>query len=117
MWGRMSVDQLSTTTPSLVCERDPVETLMRFRVHRATYFDFEALEISTLTDDHAAIVIHYFMGDVAEEAASYQTMGFFERLLDRAGATAISARFAEKSWAGGVRTLLTLAWTQRVALV
>lgn len=112
MWGRMSVDQLSAATPSLVADGDPVETMMRFRVQRATFFDFEALEIPTLTEDHAAVVIHYFMGEVAEEAASYQTMGFFERLLDRAGATAISARFVERSWAGDPRTLLTLAWNR-----
>lgn len=106
----MSVDQLAAATPSLVAEGDPVDTMMRFRVQRATYFDFEALEIPTLTVDHAHVVIHYFMGPTAEEAASFQTMGFFERLLERAGATAISARFLERSWAGDPRTLLSLAW-------
>lgn len=110
MWGRMSVDQLSAETPALVAAGDPVETLMRFRVQRATYFDFEALELPTLTEDHAHVVIHYFMGPVAEEAASMQTMGFFERLLQRAGATAISARFLERSWAGDPRTVLSLSW-------
>lgn len=110
MWGRMSVDQLSATIPALIAEGDPVETLMRFRVQRATYFDFEALELPTLTDDHAHVVIHYFMGPIAEEAASFQTMGFFERLLQRAGATEISARFLERSWTGDTRTLLALAW-------
>lgn len=112
MWGRMSVDQLTAATPALLAEGDPVETMMRFRVQRATYFDFEALEIPTLTDDHALVVIHYFMGPVAEEAASFQTMGFFERLLERAGAKAISARFTERSWKGDARTLLALAWTR-----
>ena len=110
MWGRISVDQLAAATPSLVAEGDPVDTMMRFRVQRATYFDFEALEIPTLTVDHASVVIHYYMGNVAEEAASFQTMGFFERLLERAGAKAISARFEERSWASGARTLLSLAW-------
>jgi hypothetical protein len=37
-------------------------------------------------------------------------MGFFERLLERAGAKVISARFLERSWAGDARTLLSLAW-------
>jgi hypothetical protein len=111
MWGRMSVDQLTAMTPALVAEGDPVETMMRFRVQRATYFDFEALEIPTLTVDHAHVVIHYFMGDIAEEAASHQTMGFFERLLERAGAKEISARFLERSWAGDGRTLLALSWS------
>ncbi len=113
MWGRMSVDQLAAATPALVAEGDPVDTMMRFRVQRATYFDFEALEIPTLTEDHAHVVIHYFMGVVAEEAASFQTMGFFERLLERAGATAISARFLERSWIGDGRTLLSLSWASK----
>lgn len=112
MWGRMSVDQLSEAVPALIAEGDPVETMMRFRVQRATYFDFEALEITTLTEDHAHVVIHYFMGPVAEEAASFQTMGFFERLLQRAGATEISSRFLERSWAGDPRTLMSLSWNR-----
>jgi hypothetical protein len=110
MWGRMSVDQLADASPNLVAEGDPVDTMMRFRVQRATYFDFEALEIPTLVDDHADVIIHYFMGPYAEEAASYQTMGFFERLLAKAGATAIMANFSERSWAGDPRTLLSLSW-------
>ena len=110
MWGGLSVDQLSIAEPNLVAEGNPVETMMRFRVRRATYFDFEALEIPTLVDDHAHVVIHYFMGPIAEEAASYQTMGFFERLLEKAGASSISARFLECSRIGQARTLLELNW-------
>ncbi len=112
MWGRMSVDHLYATSPNLVAAGDPVETMMRFRVQRATYFDFEALEIPTLVDDHAHVVIHYFMGAVAEEAASHQTMGFFERLLEVAGATSIHAVLREKSWRRDERTLLELDWKQ-----
>ena len=110
MWGRLSVDQLREATPNLVAQGDPIETLMRFRVQRATYFDFEALEIPTLVLDHAHIVIHYFMGPVAEEAASHQTMGFFERLLELAGTSSIEARFLERSWKDDVRTVLELSW-------
>ena len=112
MWGRMSADQLRHALPNLVAEGQPVETMMRFRVQRATYFDFEAIEIPTLVDDHASVVIHYFMGAVAEEAASHQTMGFFERLLELAGATSIHAVLREKSWRRDERTLLELAWKQ-----
>lgn len=78
MWGRMSVDQLCELTPNLVAKGDPVETMMRFRVQRATF----------------------------------QTMGFFERLLAKAAARDISARFEERSWAGDARTLLALDWSR-----
>lgn len=110
MWGRISVDQLRLTTPSLVAENDPLETMMRFRVLRATFFDFEALEVRTATSDNAGIYIHYHMGPMAEEAASYQTMGFFERLLSIAGGEGIQARFTTKSWTGEKNTLLELHW-------
>jgi len=110
MWGRFSVDQLRHMHPQLVAENDPVETLNRFRVLRATFFDFEALTVVTLVDDEAEVSIAYHMGQPAEEAASYQTMGFFERQLALAGATAIEARFTERSWSGDPRTLLRLTW-------
>ena len=110
MWGRFQVDQLRAANPSLVAAGDPVETLMRFRVLRGTYFDFEALVVPTLTDEHAVIVIAYQMGRTAEEAASFQTMGFFERLLEVAGAEHVVANFSERSWAGDPRTTLELSW-------
>jgi hypothetical protein len=110
MWGRFSVDQLRAAMPTLVADGDPVETLMRFRVLRATFFDFEALSVSTLVDDHAHIVVHYYMGPAAEEAASVQTMGFFERLLEIAGAKDVEAKFSKRSWAGDDETLLELHW-------
>jgi hypothetical protein len=110
MWGRASVDQLRSAMPTLVEENDPLETLMRFKVLRSTFFDFEALEVRTAASDHASIVIHYHMGRMAEEAASFQTMGFFERLLVVAHAEAIDARFIKRSWAGDKQTVLELHW-------
>jgi len=110
MWGRISVDQLRMATPQLVAQGDPLETLMRFRVLRATFFDFDALEVKSAISNHAAIVIHYHMGAMAEEAASNQTMGFFERLLVIAGAEGVDARFTSRSWKGDKQTLLDLHW-------
>jgi hypothetical protein len=111
MWGAMSVDTLASANPLLLAAGDPVDTLMRFRVQRATYFDFEALEVPTLAPGQAEIVIHYYMGARAEEAASYQTMGFFERLVELAGGTNIVARFTSCAWTRGNRTVLKLDWT------
>ncbi len=114
MWGRFSVDELRAANPTLLAEGDPAETLNRFRVLRSAFFDFEALEIPMLIDGEAHVVIRYHMGNAAEEAASHQTMGFFERLLQLAGATDdLSARFVERTWAGGTRTLLALSWQMK----
>ena len=111
MWGQISVDALIAANPMLLAKDDPVDTMMRFRVHRATYFDFEALEVPTLAPGHAEVIIHYYMGAKAEEAASYQTMGFFERLIELAGSTSVDARFTSCSWTRAQRTVLTLDWT------
>jgi hypothetical protein len=114
MWGRFSADPLFAANPALVAQHDPADTLMRFRVLRATYFDFDALEVPMLTDGQAHVVIHYYMGAMAEEAASFQTMGFFERLLEIAGGSDIEAHFALRSWAGDAKTLLELNWRSPV---
>lgn len=110
-WGYHSVDALCEVEPGLLAAGDPAETLTRFRVMRATFFDFDALQIPMLHIDEADVVISYGMGRVAEEAASWQAAGFFQRLLERAGATDITTSFAERSWAGDARTLLKLSWT------
>jgi hypothetical protein len=111
LWGQMSVDPVLARAPTLLRRKDPIETLMRMRVLRSTFFDFEALLIPTLVEDHAEIVIAYQMGPSAEEGASYQTMGFFSRLLELAGGTNVKAAFKQRSWAGDKRTLLALNWT------
>ena len=110
MWGRFSVDEQRAVHPELVVVGDPVETLQRFRVLRATFFDFPALEIVMLLDDQAQIAISYHMGARAEEAASFQTMGFFERQLELAGAVSVDAKLVQRSWAGDPRTLLEVSW-------
>ena len=114
LWGRFSAAQMRTAHPMLLAPSDPVETLNRFHVMRQTFFDFEALHVLMLHDGEAQISIAYHMGMPAEEAASVQTMGFFEGLLELAGAKEIKAKFREKSWDGDKRTLLDIRWTSPV---
>lgn len=116
LWGRFSAAQLRAAHPMLLAPNDPVESLTRFRVMRETFFDFEALQVLMLHDGEAQIAITYHMGMPAEEAASYQTMGFFEGLLELAGAKDIRASFRAKSWEGAQRTILDLHWTSPLPL-
>jgi hypothetical protein len=111
MWGRYSAGQLRAAHPNLLEPGDPIETMRRFHVMRQTFFDFGALELPLVHQDEAELVIRYHMGKVAEEAASHQTLGFFEGLLELAGAHSIKSRFRERSWAGDKRTLAELHWT------
>jgi hypothetical protein len=110
LWGRFSASQLHAANPRLLAPGDPVETLNRFRVLRETFFDFDALTMLLLHEGAAQIQIRYFMGMPAEEAATYQTMGFFEALLELAGARQVDARLRERSWDGDPRTRLDLNW-------
>jgi hypothetical protein len=116
LWGRYSAAKLHEAHPMLLEPKDPIETLNRFRVMRETFFDFESLSVSMLLDDEAHIVIRYYMGMPAEEAACFQTMGFFEGLLELAGAKDIEAQFRERSWANALRTLLVIRWRPPVRL-
>jgi hypothetical protein len=110
LWGRFQVDSVRALTPTLVAFGDPVETLMRFRVLRSTFFDFDALSISSLIDGHATVNVRYHMGLIAEEAASYQTMGFFERLVEVAGGSNVHARFTRSLWCGDQETVFEIDW-------
>jgi hypothetical protein len=111
LWGRYSAAQLRAANPLLLQPNDPPETLSRFRVLRETFFNFNALEVPLLHDDEANIVIRYHMGMPAEEAAAYQTLGFFEGLLELAGGKDVRSEFQHKSWNGDERTMLVIRWT------
>ncbi len=110
LWGRYSAGQQYAANVKLLAPGDPVETLNRFRVLRETFFDFNALELTMLHDEEALIEIHYYMGKVAEEAASYQALGFFAALLELAGARDVTGTFRQRSWADDAKTVLQLRW-------
>ena len=112
LWGRYSAQQLHKAYPALLEAGQPVETLRRFHVLRQTFFDFEAIKVPSIHDGEAQIAINYYMGETAEEAASYQALGFFEGLLEIAGAKDIRGDFRTKAWRGDTATLLSLRWAE-----
>jgi hypothetical protein len=109
-FGRFSIDWLCQQQPSLVAPGDPCDTLMRFQVLRNGFFNYPALEISSVFDGEACIRVGYGMGPRAEEAASWQTLGFFERLLSVAGAKDVRVWFSTRTWDGGPATVMQLRW-------
>jgi len=110
-FGRASVDWLCNTYATLVAPDDPRDTLMRFQVLRRSFFDYAALEIGSLCDGEASVLVTYGMGPRAEEAACWQTLGFLERLLEIAGGAQVDASFASRAWTGDVVTTIELRWT------
>jgi len=110
VWGQITVRTLAARHADVLVANDPRESLMRFHVLRRSLFDFEAATIARLHDTEARILIAYGMSPAAEEAASYQAMGFFEGLVDLAGGREVAAHFAERSWRGAGSTTLVLKW-------
>jgi hypothetical protein len=110
IWGQMSASSFAAAQPSLIARGDPMESLMRLKVLRASLFDFPAFDIPMLTNGQAHVLISYQMGAAAEEAACFQTMGFCEGVVSMAGGRHAEGRFRERSWAGGARTILELEW-------
>jgi hypothetical protein len=110
VWGQITVRTLADRQPGSLVEGDPRESLMRFHVVRKTLFDFEAVTVVGLSDGEVRLQIAYHMSPAAEEAASYQTMGFFEGLLELARGRDVKARFAERSWRGDDSTTLVVTW-------
>src|SRR5258708_3358653 len=112
LFGRASIDWLRKSHENLVAPGDPRDTMMRFHVLRRSFFDYAALEIGSISDGEATMLVSYGMGATAEEAASWQTLGFFERLLEVAGATEVKAWFSSKAWTGDLVTTIELRWEQ-----
>jgi len=112
LWGRQSIDHLLSHYQSLICEGDPRESLMRSQVLRRSFFDFPALDLQVLFGTYAKIQISYGMSPLAEQAASYQALGFFERLLELSGASKIEHQFPRQAWAGAPATILELNWRE-----
>jgi hypothetical protein len=109
-WGRRSADLLAAAQPDILVPGDPRESLMRFQVMRGSFFDFAAVSVEEITDSAARIKVRYGMGLRAEQAACHQTLGFFQRLLQLAGAPEVRAVFDARSWEGDVATLVALDW-------
>jgi hypothetical protein len=111
-FGRVSLDALCKQYDNLVAPGDPNESLLRFRVLRQSFFDFPALEIKDVRELEAIAEVDYGMGSMAEEAATWQTMGFFERLLERSGGKPARVTLAAQSWRHDPITRIHLSWTR-----
>jgi hypothetical protein len=105
------VEQIAALNRAMVVPGDPRESLMRFDVLRQTLFDFDAAAMVRIDDAEVRVRIAYGMSAPAEEAASYQAMGFFEGLVQLAGGRDVQGRFDVRSWRGDAATVLVVKWS------
>ena len=109
-WGRLQAETLAKSHVDLLVRNDPRESLMRFQVMRKSFFDFDAVTIPELSDTSARAHVDYGMRPRAEQAAANQTLGFFGRLVELAGAGSVKAYFEQRAWEGDAKTVLALEW-------
>jgi CheY-like chemotaxis protein len=116
LWGRSQIPQILSFFPDLRAAGDPRDTIIRFSNLLGSLFDFPAVTLDQASDDRASVRISYGMGAIAEEAASWQTLGFFEALIEESGGGNVRSQFIRKSWiTPGQTTLVELNWTRRAS--
>jgi len=111
LWGRAIVDRMFSVHRSLICDNNPKESMIRFQVARGNLFNFDPVHVLVILDNYSKIELAYGMGRKAEEAACRQAAGYFERLLELAGATNVSHRFTRRAWDGAPSTILEFEWS------
>lgn|GEM_PF-283647 len=111
-FGRTYLDRFFSVHASLIAAGDPYESLVRFQVLRKSFFDFEPINILVFYNNYAKIEINYGMTPRAEEAATYQSLGYFERLLELSGAKNVQHVFTSRKWEGSDSTVVELDWSE-----
>jgi hypothetical protein len=110
MWGRFQVQTALKEFPDLLAPGNPRETLMRFRVLSRAFFDYGAVDVVNVEEEAASVAVDYGMSARAEETASTQSLGFFEGLLEAAGAREVVGRFSSSAWGADDATVISLTW-------
>ena len=110
--GLAAVEALGELDPgeSITCTASYTITQDDLNAGSVTHTATASADGTTSNEDEATVIIRYYMGRRAEEAACFQTMGFFERLLELAGASDVQSQFSQRSWAGDPDTVLKLHW-------
>lgn len=110
LWGRWTVQAVLGFIPELANADDPRDSVMRFQNFLASLFDFPALTVESVDDESAVLRIEYGMSAPAEEAASWQAVGFFEELVVASGGRKVTVTLTEAKWEGAPTTRVTLGW-------
>ncbi len=112
LWGRQQVQAILAFLPMLKTDDDPRESVMRFQNFLSSLFDFEAVLLDAVDDEEAVLRIDYGMVAKAEEAATWQTVGFFEELVTAAGGREATGRLRSRAWLPNEPpTTFAVSWT------
>jgi len=112
LWGRAQVRSMLSFLPELKNVGDARDSVVRFQKYLSSLFDFPAVTVLAVDDAEVMVKVAYGMGPRAEEAATWQTVGFFEELVTASGGIRVENRLASRGWLPGeppTRFLLTWA--------
>lgn len=98
LWGRETLKVVLPFFPDLNAVGDPRESLMRFQNFFLGLFDFETVALEDLNDEEASFRVHWGMSPRAEEAATWQAIGFFEEMVTAAGGRNVRTKLHSRSW-------------------
>jgi CheY-like chemotaxis protein len=113
LWGRGQVQTILSFLPDLATADDPRESVMRFSNFLASLFDFKAVQVEGVDDEDAMLIIDYGMTELAEQAASWQTVGFFEELITASGGRGVRTSLESARWIGAPQTRVHLTWSSK----
>jgi CheY-like chemotaxis protein len=102
LWGRSMISRMVRRFPQLKAGKGPKGAIEQMQQLLTELFGFECVVVEQMRDDGATVRVSYGMSPAAEQAATFQTMGFFEELLTTSGAQSALG----KKTAGG----FTLRW-------
>lgn len=112
LWGRQQVQAILAYLPALRVDDDPRDAIMRFQTFLSSLFDFPAVVLDGVEDEEALVRVDYGMGPRAEEAATMQTVGFFEELVTASGGREATGRLRSRSWLPNEPpTTFAVTWT------
>lgn len=111
LWGRSQVQTILGFLPDLATTDDPRESVMRFQNFLLSLFDFRAVEVLAVDDEDAVLTVSYGMSRQAEEAAAWQTVGFFEELITASRGRGVRSVLESATWQGAPQTRVRLTWS------
>lgn len=98
LWGRETLKVVLPHFPELIAPGDPRESLMRFQNFFLALFDFETVTVQDLNDEEGDFGVRWGMSPRAEEAATWQAIGFFEELVTAAGGRNVRTKLHSRAW-------------------
>lgn len=98
LWGRETLKVVLPHFPDLTAAGDPRESLMRFQNFFLALFDFETVTIEELNDEEGHFGVQWGMSPRAEEAATWQAIGFFEEMVTAAGGRNVRTKLHTRAW-------------------